>query len=380
EPHNNYYDLRVRGLVRTMRDCNYLLNRRIILNHDISEATIQTGWKRKVGAVANEDNLKKSGQGWDIIVNQGYELQDIEKIQPTAVPESDFALADQLRNLIFATSGVDLENWSAQNDKQASTLTTMIKQAANLVVLQKYFDQWDLALKLVGEKLLQIVLNNWNAQKVATILQEEPTPLFYNKIFSEFQVIVEEGLLTPTQRAYQAQQLLEINSSFGSEVFPPSFIVKDMNLAGKTEAVKYLQQQEMQANAIQQEASTIQQAFEQAKLQEMYAKTASAIATARERHSRSDSNIGLFEERLAEITRNHALATKDRMEALQKLVETIEKFGELETILADHQLNQMEIGEQVDEERGKMDARRTSAGNRFMAEILGGNPINRNAG
>src|SRR5690606_39519999 len=68
----------------------------------------------------------------------------------------------------------------------------------------------------------------------------------------------------------------------------------------KTEAVKYLQQQEMQANAIQQEASTIQQAFEQAKLQEMYAKTASAIATARERHSRSDSNIGLFEERLAE--------------------------------------------------------------------------------
>src|SRR5690606_17998262 len=181
EPHNNYYDLRVRGLVRTMRDCNYLLNRRIILNHDISEATIQTGWKRKVGAVANEDNLKKSGQGWDIIVNQGYELQDIEKIQPTAVPESDFALADQLRNLIFATSGVDLENWSAQNDKQASTLTTMIKQAANLVVLQKYFDQWDLALKLVGEKLLQIVLNNWNAQKVATILQEEPTPLFYNK-------------------------------------------------------------------------------------------------------------------------------------------------------------------------------------------------------
>jgi len=380
EPHNNYYDLRVRGLVRTMRDCNYLLNRRIILNHDISEATIQTGWKRKVGAVANEDNLKKSGQGWDIIVNQGYELQDIEKIQPTAVPESDFALADQLRNLIFSTSGVDLENWSAQNDKQASTLTTMIKQAANLVVLQKYFDQWDLALKLVGERLLQIVLNNWNAEKAALILKEEPTPLFYNKMFSEFQVIVEEGLLTPTQRAYQAQQLLEINASFGREVFPPSFIIKDMNLAGKTEAVQFLQQQEMQANAINQETSTIQQAFEQAKLQEMYAKTASAIATARERHSRSDSNVGLFEERLAEITRNHALATKDRMEALQKLVETIERFGELETILADHQLDEMEAGEQVDEERGKMDARRASAGNRFMAEILGGNPLNRSAG
>ena len=79
-----------------MRDSNYLLNRRIIINHDISEATINQGWKRKVGAVANEDNLKKSGQGWDVIINEGYELTDCEKILPSAVPESDMALADQL--------------------------------------------------------------------------------------------------------------------------------------------------------------------------------------------------------------------------------------------------------------------------------------------
>lgn len=375
EPQNNYYDLRVRGLVRTMRDSNYLLNRRIILNHDISESTIQTGWKRKVGAVANEDNLKKAGQGWDIIINQGYELQDCEKIQPTAVPESDFALADQLKSMIFATSGIDLENWSAQQDKQASTLTTMIKQAANLVVLQKYFDQWDTALKLLGERLLQIVLNNWNAEKVALILNEEPSPLFYNKMFSDFQVLVEEGLLTPTQRAYQAQQLLEINQAFGREVFPPSFIIKDMNLSGKSEAVQFLQQQEMQASVISQEESTIKSAFEKAKLQEMYSKTAEAIALARERHSRSDANLGLFEERLSEITRNHALATNDRMDALQKLVETIEKFGELETILGESRLDQMEDGEEVQEAQGKIDARRTSAGNRFMAEVLAGLPL-----
>ena len=139
EPHLNYYDLRCRGLVRTMRDSNYLLNRRIIINHDISEATINAGWKRKVGAVANEDNLKKSGQGWDVIVNEGYELTDVEKIIPSSVPESDMALADQLRSLIFGTSGVDLENWSAQNDKQASSLTTMLKQAANLMVLAEIF-------------------------------------------------------------------------------------------------------------------------------------------------------------------------------------------------------------------------------------------------
>src|SRR5574337_1028067 len=92
-----------------MRDSNYLLNRRIIINHDISEATINAGWKRKVGAVANEDNLKKSGQGWDIIINEGYELTDCEKIIPSAVPESDLALANQIMELMWATAGINIE-------------------------------------------------------------------------------------------------------------------------------------------------------------------------------------------------------------------------------------------------------------------------------
>jgi hypothetical protein len=375
EPHNNYYDLRVRGLVRTMRDSNYLLNRRIILNHDISESTIQSGWKRKIGAVANEDNLKKAGQGWDIIINQGYELADCEKIQPTAVPESDFALADQLRQLIFATSGVDLENWSAQQDKQASTLTTMIKQAANLVVLQKYFDQWDQALKILGDKLLQVVLNNWNAEKVSLILNEEPSPMFYSKVFSDFQVVVEEGLLTPTQRSYQAQQLLEINAAYGREVFPPSFVVKDMNLSGKTEAVEFLKQQEMQSNAIQQEATNMQHAFEDAKLKEMYARTASAIATARERHGRAESNIGLYEERLAEVSKNHSLSLKEKMDAMYRLAETVEKFGMMDAETAYMGIQNLQDSQKIEEISEKADAKRMAFANDFVTQILGGSAV-----
>lgn len=371
EPHNNYYDLRVRGLVRTMRDSNYLLNRRIIINHDISEATINQGWKRKVGAVANEDNLKKSGQGWDIIVNEGYELTDVEKIQPSAVPESDMALADQLRSLIFSTSGVDLENWSAQNDKQASSLTTMLKQAANLMVLQKYFDQWDYSLKLLGERLLQIVLNNWTAEKVSLYIGEEPSPHFYSRVFAKFQVLVEEGLLTPTQRNMQAQQLMDINQLFGREVFPPSMIIKDMNLSGKAEAMQFLQQQEQQMQAQQQEAQNIQHTFEEAKLKELYARAAAQIATARERHGRTEADIGLFEERLSEITHNRAMATKAKMEALDKLVDIVGKFGEIETALKMSQIQDFDRTQQAEEDVEKVDAKRTAMSNDFVTQLMG---------
>lgn len=370
EPHNNYYDLRVRGLVRTMRDSNYLLNRRIIINHDISESTIQSGWLRKSGAVANEDNLKKSGQGWDIIVNEGYELTDIQKIQPTPVPESDFALADQLRSLIFGVSGVDLENWSAQEDKQASSLTTLIKQAANLMVLQKYFDQWDQSLKNLGERLLQIVQNNWNAAKVQLMIGEEPSPFFFSRVFSKSQCLVEEGILTPTQRNVQAQQMLEINQMFGREVFPPSLVIKDMNMAGKMEALQFLQQQEEQAAAIQSHQQQVATAFEEAKLKEMYAKAANEIAMAQERHGRNESNIGLFEERLSEVQKNEALSVSAKMDAVAKMVDVIAKYGEIETMLAQSKIESYDYQQDLEEQQDKMRAKQTAAGNRFVSEIL----------
>ncbi len=372
DPHINYYDLRARSLVRTMRDPQFLMNRRIIINHDITEATINAGWKRKVGAVANEDNLKKSGQGWDIIVNEGYEMTDIEKILPSGVPESDLALAEQLQQLIWSTSGVNIENWSAQEEKGASGLTVLLKQAANLMVLQKYFDQWDYSLKLLGDKLLQIVLNNWNESKVGLIIGEDPTPHFYSRIFAKYQVLVEEGLNTATQKNMQAQQLLEINQMFGREVFPPSMIIKDMNLSGKAEAVQFLQQQEESMQAQAQHGEQVAQAIEDAKLKELYSKAALNISNAKERQARSDSNVGLFEERLSMISKNHSMSTKARAEALEKLVEVTHRYGELEAGLKMSELQQLENQEEGEEMLAKQEAQRTSAGNEFVAQILAG--------
>jgi hypothetical protein len=374
EPHINYYDLRVRSLVKTMRDPQFLLNRRIIINHDISEATINAGWKRKSGAVANEDNLKKSGQGWDIVINEGYELGDCEKIVPSAVPASDMELANQLTELIFSVSGVNMESWTGDDNKQMSGLTLMLKQAANLLVLQKYFDQWDYALKLMGDRLLKIVLNNWNAAKVGLLIGEEPSPYFYSRIFAKYQVLVEEGLNTPTQKNMQAQQLLEINQMYGREVFPPSFVIKDMNLFGRQEALQYLQQQEQQAQAMQAHGMELQQALEDAKLKELYAKAANQIAMARERHGRSEADIGLFEERLSEITHNRAKAKESEMNAVKTLIEAVNLIGEPLAQEKVQEVQSMGARQEMAEDREKADAKRTSLSNDFVRQIMNSLP------
>jgi hypothetical protein len=372
DPHINYFDLRCRGLIRTMRDPQFLFNYKVIQNNDIAAATINAGWKRKVGAVANEDNLKKSGQGWDVIINDGFEMTDCEKIIPSAVPESDLALAQQMADLIYSTSGINLENWSGQQDKQISSLTVLLKQAANLMVFQKYFDQWDLALKILGDRLLQIVQNNWSAEKVALLIGEEPTPFFYSRIFAKYKVIVEESDLTPTQQNLQAQQMLDINERFGREVFPPSMIIPKLNITGKNEAIQFLQQQEQMAQAAAEHSQNIEHAVNEAKLKELYAKAAASLATARERHGRYEADLGLLEERLSEIGKNNALSAKSKAEAIKTLVETAQLYGQLETDIAMRDVSQMENQEVDRESMQREEAKRSSMRAQFAAEILHG--------
>jgi hypothetical protein len=346
------------------------MNRRIILNHDISESSINTGYLRKVGAVANEDNLKKSGQGYDILINEGYEITDVQKIVPNAVPPSDMALADQLQSLIFATSGVNIENWSAQENGQVSSLTVLLKQGANLMVLQKYFDQWDMALKLLGDKLLKIVLNNWNAAKCSLIIGEDPSPHFYSKIFAKYQTLVEEGLNTATQRQQEFMQWLELNAALGG-IIPPSEIAKRATIQGKTELMEILANAEKQQAAVQEHATTVQHVLEEAKIKELYSKSAKNLADARERHGRTESNIGLFEERLSMIGRNNAMSAKAKAEALEKLVEVTHRYGELEAHLKMNDLQSLDNQEENKEAMAKVDAKRTSLANDFVAQMLG---------
>lgn len=371
EPHQNYYDLRCRGLIRTMRDPQFLLNYKIIQNNDIAAATINAGWKRKVGAVANEDNLKKSGQGWDVLINEGYEMTDVEKIIPSAVPESDLALAEQMRSLIYETCGINLENWSGQNDKQISSLTLLMKQAANLMVFQKYFDQWDYSDKLLGDKMIQIVLNNWNAEKVKLMIGEDPTPWFHSRVFSKYQVVVEESDLTATQQNLQAQQMMEMNQQFGREVFSPSMIIPKLNITGKGEIVPFLQQQEQQMQTMQQEQANVQHMVEDAKIKELYSRATANIAMAKERAGRFDANVGLLEERLSNISKNQSLSTKAKMEALEKLVMIVQSFGELEAIEGMKDIQTSNQNENLREDEERIKAQHMSEGSKFLEQIMG---------
>jgi hypothetical protein len=148
-------------------------------------------------------------------------------------------------------------------------------------------------------------------------------------------------------------------------------IVPKLNITGKGEIIPYLQQQEEQAQATQAEATNIQHAFDEMKLKELMSKAVANIAMAKERHGRSESDIGLFEERLSMITKNRASATKEKMEALEKLIDVIERFGEIEANLKLNELESFDYQQIQDEDREKADAKATGEGNEFMMQLMG---------
>lgn len=371
DPQISQYDLRVRSLVRSMRDSQFLLNRRIILNHDISESSINSGWILKENSIVNEDDLKYSGQGKNIYVKEGYEISDVQKIIPNAVPPSDMQLADQLADFIYRTSGVNQELLGMSQDSN-SGIEAMLRQGAGLVTLQKYFDQWDVALKLLGRLEQKIVQNKWSPAKIARILGKEPNYEFLTKAFSRYDVLVSEGLNTTIQQQQQFKQLLDLNQLLGG-IIPPKFILQNATIQGKNEIIQAVDEQRALAIQIEQEEKMLKQTLLEAQLQKLAAESANNIAMARERHGRAESNIGLFEERLSMITKNRSMALKEKIEALEKLINLVSQHGEFDAQQKAFELAQLNMQQVAEEDREKVDAKISSSSNEFLTNIMKNN-------
>ena len=358
DPYIAQYNLRVRSLVRYLRDAQFLFNRRIILNHDISESSINSGYLYRENSIANEEVLKFAGQGKDIQVKDDFRdhpLQDVlQKIIPNAVPASDMQLADQLQQLINPLAGVNQELMGMASDAKAG-ITEMLRQGAGLVTLQKYFDQWDRALKLLGMLEVRIIQNNWTPFKVNRIIHDQPSEEFFSKNFHTYDILPEESLNTTVQRQNQFVQLLQLRE-MGIPI-PTEFLLKNSTLQGKDELVKTLAEQEQMQAELAKQKSQLELAVMESQLENAKADTAQKIAMAKERLGRTKSNIGLFEERVSELTQNRAKAVKDKVSAVKDFLESVQLYGEIEAQNAIGQVEKMENTDREKEDAEKIKTR-----------------------
>jgi hypothetical protein len=148
EPELPYMAYRCQGVVRGLRDAQYLYNRRKVIELDIIESQINSGYKYKPDSLVNPKDIFMEGQGRGLALKQGADMGDVEKIMPPDVPPSLIQLSEILGREIQEISGVSDELLGMAEDDKAGILS-MLRQGAGLTTLQILFDNMDFSQKLL---------------------------------------------------------------------------------------------------------------------------------------------------------------------------------------------------------------------------------------
>lgn len=330
-PEAESYEWRIQGMVRGLRDAQFLYNRRKAIELDFAESQLNTGFKYKPGALLDPRDIHKTGQGQGLPIKDEAQMTDVEQIRPADIPPGFFQLSENLRNEMMKISGVTEELLGSATDDIAGVLS-MMRQGAGLTTLQRLFTNLDFSLKWLGKLRAKAMIKNYSESKIARIIQEQPSPKFGNKTLIEFDIAVEESFDTTTQRQMQFAQMVEL-SKLGIQGIPQAEFIKTATIQNKDEIIKSIEQQEQMARQQQQQ----QQQLELLKLQAEI-KVANAQATADEglgieRLSRVQENQQLALERSAQAEENRASARREDEQAVLNMAKALK---ELESIDMDN--------------------------------------------
>lgn len=312
-PQLSYFPWRLQGVVRGLRDAQFLYNRRKCIELDLLESQINSGWKYKENALVDPRDVFLSGQGRGLAIKEEASLADVEQILPPQIPSSMFALSEQLGREIQEISGVNDELLGSASDDKAGILS-MLRQGAGLTTLQTLFDQLDRSQKLLGRIILDVIQNNFTPGKVKRIIEEEPTPEFYNKTFGKYDAVIEEGFNTSTQRQMNFAQLLQLRE-LGIPI-PNESLLDAATIQNKTKLIE-------QITAAEQAQQQLQQQQQQLAAQEQ-------AASIRLANARATADEGLGVERYSRIAENQTMADERKTESLLNLVKALKELEDMD--------------------------------------------------
>lgn len=351
EPQIPYFPWRVQGVVRGIRDAQYLYNRRRIIELDILESQITSGFIYREDALVNPKDVFLQGQGRGVALKASDRpiADSVVPIQPPQIPPSMIQLSELLGAELQQISGVNEELLGSAQDDKAGVLS-MLRQGAGLTTLQTLFDNLDYAQKMLGDLQIRLIQANWTPGKVRRIINEEPTPEFYNRAFGKYDAVVEEGLNTSTQKQMQFAQLLQLRE-MGIPV-PASILVENSTLQNKNELIEALGQQEQQQAQMGQMQAQTQMRVLEAQIKDLDAKAMANEGLGYERASRIAENNALAVERIAAAQKDRDMGTLDRIKAAKELTTM-----DLEQLQAAIEILQQLQGGQREEAEGEAPVR-----------------------
>jgi hypothetical protein len=342
-PEMPYFPWRITSVVRGLRDAQYLYNRRVITSADILESQVNSGWVFKENALVNPaDVWNLTGQGRGIAIKEEAQMTDVQRIEAPQIPPSMFQLAETFAKEIQLVSGVNEELLGSAMDDKAGVLS-MLRQGAGLTTLQPLFDQLDRAQKLLYKIMLDVIQTNFMPGKVKKILEGvEPTAQFYNKAFGRYDIAIEDGLNTSTQRQMQFAQLLQLREA-GVQI-PDDMLLESSTLQNKKMLVDAVAKNTQAQQQIQQQQAQLALQEQQARIKLADARSQADIGLGHERTSRVVENIEAAKERKAAAVKDEEIALLNLVKALKEIdsidIQQVEKYLTLANMLKEKEAQQ----------------------------------------
>ncbi len=320
EPDIQSYAWRVQGVIRNLRDPQYLYNRRKVIELQILESQINSGWIFPVDCVTDTKAFRQSGQGFIIPLKKGHLPNEIQRVTAPDLPPGMMELSRGLAEDITKISGVNEELLGAATDDKSGILS-MLRQGAGLTTLQTIFDKLDYTQRLYGNIRLQAIRKNFSKGKIASILGRPADPRFFMASSLKYSVAVEEGNYSTTQRQMELQQLLHFRE-LGIPIANKS-IIKSAFITNKQQVIEDMEEEQAQQME-QQKAQAEQQAkSDNADIMVKFAQAKATLAKEKE----SMANIY---EKAAKVIQTEAETEHMQSKADLELVETMIKLEDME--------------------------------------------------
>jgi len=281
EPDIQAYAWRKQGIIRGLRDAQFLYNMRKVIELQLLQSSLNAGWIYPVDVVTDTKAFRQTsgGDGFLIPLKTGHLPNEIQRIEPVAIPQSLIELSNNLAEDIMKISGVNEELLGSATDDKSGILS-MLRQGAGLTTLQTIFDKLDYSQRLYGKIRLQAIRKNFSKGKIRNILGHDADPRFFTSHSQKYSVAVEEGNYSTTQRQMELQQLLHFKQ-LGMAIADKS-IIRAAFITNKREVIADMEEQ-MQQQAQQQQQQMQQQAqVDQSKIMGEQAKAQLAQAKAQE--------------------------------------------------------------------------------------------------
>lgn len=275
---NNNYSYRYQGIIRNIRDPQYLYNYRKQLEMDLLAAQF-TGVDVEEDALIDDQDAFKAGPGKVRFFKKG-RLQALNDKPGANINPANFQVTEMLKQDIQSNAGVTPELLGQAEDSDVG-ITEQLRQGAALTTLQELFDNLDLSQRNAGRLHWALIQKNYTLGKIRRMIEEEPTNEFRDKSFQKYDAVVTGAPLTATTK--QLSYLQKYSLWKDGLPIPPDQLLADLTIQDKDKLVEAIQQQQQQQQQQQKQMAELQMQNQKIVNESLQSKAESDRALAQER-------------------------------------------------------------------------------------------------